>query len=299
MAILVEGDTRVIVQGITGRAGTFYTDSALRYGPHYVGGVRPGKGGRAHLGLPVFNTVREAVDDTNANSSLILVPPHSAASAMIEAIEAEVGLAVCVTERVPVHDMLRVKAALKGSRTCLVGPNSQGILSPGLGKIGVMSTSNVKPGCIGIVSRSASLTSEIAAQTTVAGLGQSTTIGIGGDPIHGLGFRQCLELFREDPQTRGVILIGEIGGLEEEEAAEFLSGQDYGKPVAALIVGKHAPPQRRMGHAGTLSIFGAGSVKNKAKALSGAGVLIANNADDVAPTIAEAIDAKHQQRGTM
>jgi succinyl-CoA synthetase alpha subunit len=289
MAVLVGEATRVLVQGLTGRAGTFYTDLAVRYGSNYVAGVRPGKGGSAHVGLPVFDKVAEAVAATGADASLVLVPPHQAAAAMIEAIEAGLALVVCVTERVPVHDMLRVRAALKGSATELVGPNSQGVLAPGVCKIGVMSTANAKPGPIGIVSRSASLTSEIVAQTTAAGLGQSTTVGIGGDPIHGTGFRRCLELFRDDPATEGVILIGEIGGAEEEEAADYLAGGGFGKPVVALIVGRHAPKERRMGHAGTLAVFGAGSVEGKAKRLAAAGAVIARDADAVAGAMRSAL----------
>jgi succinyl-CoA synthetase alpha subunit len=289
MAVLVGDDTRVLVQGLTGRAGTFYADLAIRYGSNYVAGVRPGKGGSTHVGLPVYDKVGEAVKGTGANASLVLVPPHQAAEAMIEAIEAGIGLVVCVTERVPIYDMLRVKAALKGSGTELVGPNSQGVLAPGVCKIGVMSTANAKAGRIGIVSRSASLTSEIVAQTSAAGLGQSTTIGIGGDPIHGTGFRRCLELFRDDPATEGVILIGEIGGAEEEEAADYLAGGGFGKPVVALIVGRHAPKERRMGHAGTLAVFGAGSVEAKAKRLAAAGAIIAKDADAVAGAMRTAL----------
>lgn len=282
MAILVNGDTRTIVQGITGRSGTFYTDAAIRYAPTVAGGVRPGKGGSTHVGVPVFDSVAAAKSETGANASMILVPAPYAAAAMIEAIEAEIGVVVCVTERVPTLDMVRVKDALRGSKTELVGPNSQGVLTPGQCKIGVMSTADAKPGPIGVVSRSASLTSEIVAQLSAARLGQSTTIGIGGDPIHGVDFKRCLELFKDDAETKGVILIGEIGGVDEEAAAEYLSGADYGKPVAALIVGRHAPEEKRMGHAGALSIFGSGSAAEKAKRLEAAGVLIAPHADDVA-----------------
>jgi succinyl-CoA synthetase alpha subunit len=281
MAVLVDADTRVLVQGLTGRAGTFYADQAMRYGSTYVAGVRPGKGGRTHLGLPLFDSVGEAVAATGANASLIMVPPHHAASAMIEAIEAEVALVVCVTERVPVMDMLRVRGALLGSSTDLVGPNSQGVLAPGLCKIGVMATRDASRGKIGIASRSASLTSEIVAQCTAAGLGQSTTIGIGGDPIHGMGFGRALELFRDDPETEGVILIGEIGGAEEEVAAEYLGKGDYGKPVVALVVGRHAPADRRMGHAGTLGILGTNSADEKIDRLNAAGVVCASDADTV------------------
>lgn len=289
MAILVGSDTKVIVQGITGRSGTFYTDSAMRYAANYVGGVRPGKGGSNHLGLPVFDKVRDAAEATGANASMILVPAHNAAAAMIEAIEAEVGVVVCVTERVPVLDMVRVRAALKGSSCALIGPNSQGVLSPGACKIGVMSTADARPGPVGIITRSASLASEIVAQTTNIGLGQSTTVGVGGDPVHGIGFRRCLELFKDDEETEGVILIGEIGGFEEEEAADYLASADYGKPVVALIVGRHAPKERRMGHAGTLSILAAASVGEKESRLARAGVEIAGNADEVAGKMRDAL----------
>ena len=290
MAILAHSGTRVIVQGMTGRAGTFYADAAIRYGSAYAAGVRPGKGGRRHLGLPMFDSVREAVDATEADASLVVVPAHHAASAIIESIEAEVGLIVCITERVPIHDMVKVKDVLSGSRSELIGPNSQGLLVPGQCKIGVMSTSDAKPGRIGIVSRSASLTSEIVAQTTKAGMGQSTTVGIGGDPIHGIGFRRCLELFKDDPDTDGIVLIGEIGGTEEEEAAEYMSGGNFCKPVVALIVGRHAPEERRMGHAGTLSILESGSAAVKCDLLEKAGALIALHADDVAPTLRKALE---------
>lgn len=291
MAVLIDERTRVLVQGMTGRAGTFYTNLAMRYSPAYVAGVRPGKGGSTHLDLPVFDEVQQAVRETGANASLVLVPPHKAAAAMIEAIEAEIALLVCVTERVPVHDMLRVRAALNGARTQLIGPNSQGILAPGLCKIGVMTTTDATPGRVGIVSRSASLTSEIVAQTTAAGLGQSTTIGVGGDPVHGIGFRRCLELFRDDPATEGVILIGEIGGTEEEDAADYLASVDYGKPVVALVVGRHAPLRRRMGHAGTLAILGGGTADAKIERLRESGAVIARNADQVARLMRQALGA--------
>lgn len=289
MAVLIDENTKVIVQGVTGRAGTFYTDLAMRYGAQYVGGVRPGKGGGMHLGLPLFDKVADAKAATGCDASLIVVPPHNAADAMIEAIEAKIGLIVCITERVPLLDMLRVKHALSGSQSVLVGPNSQGVLSPGLSKIGVMSTRDATAGAVGIVSRSASLTSEIVAQTTAAGLGQSTTIGIGGDPVHGLGFRRCLEMFRDDQATRAVVLIGEIGGTEEEEAADYLASLDYGKPVVALIVGRHAPAERRMGHAGTLAVFGSVSAADKAARLAKAGAIIARDADQVAETVKRAL----------
>ncbi len=289
MSILVDANTKVLVQGMTGRSGTFYTDLAVRYGSNYVAGVRPGKGGTRHLGLPVYDSVKEARDETGANASLVMVPAHHAAEAIIEAIEAEIGVIVCVTERVPVHDMIRVKQALEGSSSVLIGPNSQGILTPDACKIGVMPTRDAQPGPIGIASRSASLTSEVLAQCSRAGLGQSTTVGIGGDAVHGLGFRGCLEKFRDDAATKAVVLIAEIGGREEEEAAEYLASVDYGKPVVVLVVGRHAPAQRRMGHAGTLSLLGAASADEKADLLRKAGAIVARDTDDVVPCIEKAL----------
>lgn len=289
MSILVNEKTRVLVQGVTGRSGTFYADQAMRYGTNLVAGVRPGKGGTQHLGLPVFNTAVEAVKATRANASLIMVPAHHAADAMIEAIEAGIGVIVGVTERVPQHDMTRVKAALAKSKAVLIGPNSQGVLTPGACKIGVMPTRDAKPGPVGIASRSASLTSEILAQLSKAGLGQSTTVGVGGDAIHGIGFVDCLKRFRDDPETKVVVLIGEIGGREEEDAAAYIAAPNFGKPVVALIVGRHAPKERRMGHAGTLSIFGVETASEKIAHLQAAGVLIARSADDVVSLAAGAL----------
>ena len=289
MSILVSAETKVIVQGMTGRSGTFYTDQAINYGTHVVGGVRPGKGGKRHIDRPVFNSVAEAMQETGADATMIMVPAHNAAAAIIEAIEAAMPLVVCVTERIPVLDMVRVKDALKGTKTELVGGNSQGVLTPGSCKIGVMSTADAKPGPIGIASRSASLTSEAVANLTGLGLGQSTTIGIGGDPVHGIGFVRCLELFMADPETKGVVLIGEIGGDEEEQAAAYLKENKSGKPVVALVVGRHAPEQRRMGHAGTLSVFGSGNAEGKISALRAVGAHVAHNVEDVAKTMAEAL----------
>lgn len=289
MGILVDENTRVIVQGMTGRSGTFYADQAMRYGSTYVGGVRPGRGGTKHLGLPMFHSVAEARAETGADASLVIVPAPNAADAIIEAAQAGIGTVVCVTERVPQHDMRRVKAALAGTDTVLIGPNSQGILTPGGCKIGVMPTRDAKPGVVGIASRSASLTSEVLAQCSAAGLGQSTTVGIGGDVLHGLGFVGCLERFRDDPQTEAVVLIGEIGGREEEAAAAYLRDTDYGKPVVALVVGRHAPQGRRMGHAGTLSVLGAGSAREKADLLRAAGALIAADASAVVSTVKKAL----------
>ncbi len=289
MSVLVNSDTKVICQGMTGRLGTHHTWSAIAYGTHIVGGVRPGKGGSTHLDLPVFDTVAEARNATGAEASLILVPAPRAAEAMIEAIEAQMPLIVCVTERVPVLDMVRVRQALSGSSSRLLGPNTQGIFAPGKCKIGVMSTVHEMPGRIGIASRSASLTSEIVAQTTTFNLGQSTCIGIGGDLVHGIGFVDCLKLFSSDPDTDGIILIGEIGGSEEESAAEFLKSEKPKKPVVALVVGRHAPPERRMGHAGTLSVFGQADAKSKIEALRSAGAHIAPNAHLVGETMRQAL----------
>lgn len=281
MSILVDSNTRVLVQGMTGRSGTFYTDQGMRYGGNYVGGVRPGRGGTTHLGLPVFHDVKTAKAETGANASLVIVPAPNAADAMIEAIQAELDVVVCVTERVPQHDMARVKRALSGSNTVLIGPNSQGILTPGQCKIGVMPTKEAKPGGVGIASRSASLTSEILATCSAAGLGQSTTVGIGGDALHGIGFVDCLKRFKDDPETTSVVLIGEIGGREEENAAQYLSETEYGKPVIALVVGRHAPEGRRMGHAGTLSAIAGRSAEEKIAALKSAGARIARTPADV------------------
>lgn len=291
MPILVDADTRVLVQGMTGRSGTFYTDLAMRYGTDVVAGVRPGKGGTRHLGLPVYDSTAEAAKETGSNASLVLVPAHHAADAMIDAIEAGLGVIVCVTERVPQHDMTRVKAALARSDGVLIGPNSQGILTPDACKIGVMPTRDARPGPVGIASRSASLTSEILAQLSAADIGQSTTVGVGGDAIHGIGLTGCLERFRDDDQTEAVVLVGEIGGREEEDVAAYLSSIDYGKPVVALVVGREAPKERRMGHAGTLSIFGSETAEQKVELLRNAGVIIARNADDVVPCVANALDA--------
>jgi len=291
MAILVDENTKVLVQGMTGRSGTFYADQGIRYGSDYVAGVRPGKGGSEHLGLPMFNTCAEAKTATGANASLVMVPAPHAADAIVDAVEAGIGVIVCVTERVPQHDMARVMTALEGSDSVLIGPNSQGILTPQGCKIGVMPTRDARPGGVGIASRSASLTSEILAQTSAAGLGQSTTVGIGGDAIHGIGFVECLRRFREDAQTEVVVLIGEIGGREEEDAAAYLASLDYGKPVVALVVGRQAPRERRMGHAGTLSIFGSETAQQKLTLLRAAGVIIADSADDVVPQLTAALAA--------
>lgn len=291
MSILIDSTTKVIVQGITGRAGTFYTDQGMRYGSNYVGGVRPGRGGTSHLGLPVFHNVKTAMAETGATASLVIVPAPRAADAIIEAVKADLDVVVCVTERVPQHDMARVKQALKSSNTVLIGPNSQGILTPGQCKIGVMPTKDATPGTLGVASRSASLTSEILANCSAAGLGQSTTVGIGGDALHGIGFVECLERFKDDPDTQAVVLIGEIGGREEEKAAAYLSATNYEKPVIALVAGRHAPRGRRMGHAGTLSALGGGSAEDKIQALKAAGARIAKTPPDVVTEVLAATRA--------
>jgi succinyl-CoA synthetase alpha subunit len=289
MAILVGPETRVMCQGMTGRAGTYHVARMMAYGTNVVCGVTPGKGGRVHLDVPVFDTVGEATAKTGANASLVFVPPEHAANAMIEAIEAAIPLIVCVTERVPVLDMIRVRQALAGSQTKLVGPNSQGVLAPGIAQLGVMTTVKARRGEIGIASRSASLTSEIVAQTTDVGLGQSTTVGVGGDPVHGVSLADCVRLFLDDPQTEGVILIGEIGGSEEEEAADLVARLKPQKPVVAFVAGRHAPPERRMGHAGALSADGRGDAEHKIEALRNAGVRIAARADLVGETMRRAL----------
>jgi succinyl-CoA synthetase alpha subunit len=289
MAILVGQDTRVICQGMTGYAGSYHTQRMIAYGTRIVAGVTPGKGGRKALDLPVFDTVRDAKAATDANASIIFVPPDNAAKAMIEAIEAELALVVCVTERVPVLDTIRVLQALEGSKTHLVGPNSQGVLAPGIAQLGVMTSVNARRGNVGIASRSASLTSEVVAQITAAGLGQSTTVGVGGDPIHGMDLKSCLELFLDDAETHGVVLIGEIGGTEEEEVAELVARLKPQKPILALIVGRHAPREKRMGHAGAFMAESAGSVESKIEALRSAGILIAENASVVGERIRRAL----------
>lgn len=290
MAILVGPDTKVLCQGFTGRTATFHCGRMLSYGTDIVGGVVPGKGGRKHLDRPVFDRIGPAMEATGANATLVFVPPANAASAMIEAIEAEIGLIVCVTERVPLLDMVRVRQALKGSKSVLVGANSQGILAPGIAQLGVMSTIDARRGSIGIASRSASLTSEIVMQTTQAGLGQSTTIGVGGDPVHGIDLKTCVELFLDDEETAGIILIGEIGGAEEQEAADLIAERKPDKPIVALIAGRHAPPERRMGHAGALAEPGSSaSADAKIAALETAGVMIAKNASAVGQMMSSAL----------